>query len=72
MADLLERHGFKVHICRDSANCLRQIDLGAGALLLTEEALELERAFDLLEEIRAQPAWSELPLLFSPAAANRA
>ncbi len=35
----------------------------AGAVLLTEEALELPGAEGLLESFRRQPAWSELPLI---------
>ena len=44
----------------------------AGALLLTEEALESPQRSLLLELLKAQPPWSELPLVFSQAAANRA
>jgi signal transduction histidine kinase len=36
---------------------------GAGALLITEEVLELEGALDLLKALKAQPSWSELPII---------
>jgi signal transduction histidine kinase len=63
MADLLERHGLKVRICCNPLECIGEMNAGAGLLLLTEEALALEGAFDLLDQIRTQPAWSELPLI---------
>ena len=43
--------------------CSRQITAGAGALLLTEEALESPQVSILLEVLKAQPPWSELPLI---------
>ena len=63
ISEVLARNGLKAQICRSPAECVAHIDMGAGALLLTEEALELERALDLLEKLEAQPAWSELPLI---------
>ena len=36
---------------------------GAGALLLTEEALESPLRSNLLDVLEAQPPWSELPLV---------
>src|ERR1051325_911971 len=63
IGEVLAWNGIETQICRNPAECVEQINLGAGALLLTEEALELERAFDLLEKFKEQPAWSELPLI---------
>ena len=39
------------------------IQSGAGALILTEEALELGSLSDFFEALAAQPSWSELPLI---------
>jgi signal transduction histidine kinase len=60
---LLARRGIKTQICRDPAACASSIQFGASALLLTEEALELEGARQLLEALKSQPEWSELPVI---------
>jgi signal transduction histidine kinase len=59
----LQREGILVAICADATDCLRRTQAGAGALLLTEEALELPGFTDVLVWVQAQPPWSELPLL---------
>jgi signal transduction histidine kinase len=63
MADLLHVEGFETQICQGLDECSRQITESAGALLLTEEALESERGSLLLDVLKAQPPWSELPLI---------
>jgi signal transduction histidine kinase len=63
MAELLAGRGFKPHICRDTAECRVQMLAGAGALVVTDEALGTDRAFDLLNTLNTQPTWSELPLI---------
>ena len=63
MAELLGRHGFETHICGSLAECAAQIKSGAGALLLTEESLELGSSSELFDALAAQPPWSELPLI---------
>ena len=63
MASLLAAHGFLAEICHGAVECARAIAENAGVLLLTEEALELPQISDLLETLRNQPAWSELPLI---------
>jgi signal transduction histidine kinase len=63
MAALLYADGFDVRICAGADECSRQIAAGTGALLLTEEALESPLLSNLLEVLKAQPAWSELPLV---------
>ena len=63
MGELLARNGIAAQVCRTPAECALQLDTGAGALLMTEEALELERALDLFEKLEAQPAWSEVPVI---------
>jgi PAS domain S-box-containing protein len=62
MASLLDKHGFQTQICNGPAECCEQITEGAGALLLTEEALALNVS-QLLAALKAQPPWSELPLI---------
>src|SRR5882757_6462191 len=63
MAELLGRHGFETQICGSLAECAAHIQFGAGALILTEEALELGSLSHLFEALAAQPTWSELPLI---------
>jgi signal transduction histidine kinase len=63
IAGLLDAQGFETQICNGSDEYNRQITGRAGALLLTEEALESPQGSLLLEALKAQPPWSELPLI---------
>lgn len=63
MAELLVGQGFEAQICGSLAECAAHIQSGAGALMLTEEALELGRLSHLFDALAAQPSWSELPLI---------
>ena len=63
MATRLDADGFCSRICGDLTECAREVVAGAGALLLTEEALELSQLSVLLETLKGQPPWSELPLI---------
>jgi signal transduction histidine kinase len=63
MAALLNAEGFETQICHGLDEYSRQITDSAGALLLTEEALESAQGSLLLDLLKAQPPWSELPLI---------
>ena len=63
MATLLNTQGFETQICNGSAEYSRQMMDSAGALLLTGEALESAQGSLLLDLLKAQPPWSELPLI---------
>ena len=63
MADLLHAEGFETQICQRLDECSREISDKAGALLLTEEALKSAQGSFLFDVLRAQPTWSELPLI---------
>jgi signal transduction histidine kinase len=63
MAALLDAKGFETQICHRLDEYSRQITDGAGALLLTEEALESAQGSLLLDVLKTQPPWSELPLI---------
>jgi PAS domain S-box-containing protein len=63
MRSLLEEHGFRVELCGAPDECARQMCEGAGALLLTEEALEHPGISHIFDALQAQPPWSELPLI---------
>src|SRR5438874_6914777 len=63
MAALLDAKGFEIQICHKLDEFSRQITDSAGALLITEEALESAQGSLLLDVLKAQPPWSELPLI---------
>src|SRR5207249_913105 len=63
MAALLNAEGFETQICHGFDQYSQQITDSAGALLLTEEALESAQGSLLLDVLKAQPPWSELPLI---------
>jgi signal transduction histidine kinase len=63
MAALLNAEGFETQICHGFDEYSQQIRDSAGALLLTEEALEPAQGSLLLDVLKAQPPWSELPLI---------
>jgi signal transduction histidine kinase/ActR/RegA family two-component response regulator len=49
--------------CADSAELFREIENGAGAVILADEALHPGVTGGLLEALRNQPTWSDLPLI---------
>ncbi len=63
MAALLQEHGSEAKICTTLTECCHSIERGAGAVLLTEEALTLPNVPEFLATLKTQPAWSELPLI---------
>jgi PAS domain S-box-containing protein len=60
MARLLRTHGFVGTVCESAGDACRYLTEGAGALLVTEEALELPQMPELLHDLNVQPPWSEL------------
>src|SRR5437762_604350 len=52
MADLLCAEGFETQICQRLDKCSRQITDTAGALVLTEEALESAQCSSFLENLK--------------------
>src|SRR2546430_7139610 len=63
MATLLDGPGFETQICHGLDGYSRQMIDSAGALLLTEEALESPQGSLLLDLLNGQSPWSELPLI---------
>jgi signal transduction histidine kinase len=63
MATLLDAQGFETQICHGLDGYSPQMIDSAGALLLTEEALESPQGSLLLDLLKGQPPWSELPLI---------
>ena len=60
---ILERSGIACTVCGDLDTVVRELEAGAGALLVAEECVSYERAGDLIALIRRQPPWSDLPVL---------
>ncbi|WP_028079928.1 ATP-binding response regulator [Solimonas soli] len=54
-------HGVSVVACADIEDLRAELDAGAGALLLAEEALPRQQP--LAQWLDRQPAWSDLPVL---------
>src|SRR6266576_778295 len=63
MAVALDTEGFETQICHGLDENFRQFTDSAGALVVTEEALESAQGSLLLDALKAQPPWSELPLI---------
>lgn len=62
IATLLSDHGFLAGVCEDPSG--RELEIiRAGALVMTEEALEFRTTTQLLAALQEQPAWSELPVI---------
>ena len=59
---LLKRHGVEVEALGDLNAAAGSIDDSAGALLLTEEALA-GAGRSMVAALKAQPAWSDLPIV---------
>ena len=62
-SDVLARHGIDTYICRQHADLAREIDRGAAAVLVAEEALLQGAQSVLVRAIEIQPRWSDLPVL---------
>src|SRR4051794_1779045 len=63
MAALLDAQGFQAEICSGLREVLEKMPGGVGTLLLTDEALEVPQFPNLLSLLKAQPPWSELPVI---------
>ena len=62
IADLLTANNVEVVISEDPQDAAQKI-AHAGALVMTEEALELAETEKLLTALKCQPPWSELPVI---------
>lgn len=62
IAEMLGGQGYQTEVAMSLAEIGEKL-ADAGALLLTDEALEIPRISELLETLKAQPPWSELPLI---------
>ena len=60
---MLSALGIRVEVCPKFDDLLRELKVGAGALLLAEEAALHPHTAALHEALAAQPQWSDLPVL---------
>lgn len=60
---VLQRAGFTCRCCRDLIEVCRELDAGAAALLLAEEATDAGARDCLTDWLARQPQWSDLPVL---------
>lgn len=63
MAAVFHAHGFASTVCATAGEVCHQLRVGSAVLLMTEEALDLPQIPELLRQLKAQPPWSELPLI---------
>jgi PAS domain S-box-containing protein len=62
-SDLLSRHGFAARICQDVRDLVDRLIQGAGAVLLTEEALVGANAAEIGSWVAGQESWSDIPFV---------
>lgn len=62
-ATMLEEHGVAWVICASMLSAAQLVDEQAGAVLATEEAFARDSAVPLIQALRAQPKWSDLPFV---------
>ena len=60
---VFNRAGIPCLCCRDLGEICTQLETGAGAVLLPEEAFVQDRRTCLADWLAHQPPWSDLPIL---------
>ena len=60
---LLDEASIGCCVCDDLPAVCRELRAGAGAVLMTDEAIAADATGQLAEALRDQPAWSALPIL---------
>ncbi len=63
IAGLLERAGLPCHVTGSISELSREIQNGAGAAIISEEALAGNGIQEVLEIVDRQPSWSDFPLI---------
>jgi two-component system, sensor histidine kinase len=62
-SQLLQETGMSPSVCSDIGSVCRELRAGAGALLMTDEAILGDSAGQLAEVMRDQPPWSAVPVV---------
>src|SRR5580704_7261096 len=60
---LLAKAGLTCVVCKNLNHLVKELHVGAGAVLLTEEAITGEGIDELLTTVEKQPSWSDLPVV---------
>jgi PAS domain-containing protein len=60
---LLASAGLTCILCKSLDQLVKEVETGAGAVLLTEEAMTAEGVDELLTILDKQPSWSDLPVV---------
>jgi PAS domain-containing protein len=60
---LLAKAGLTCVVCENLKHLVKELHVGAGVVLLTEEAITGEGIADLLATLDKQPSWSDLPVV---------
>jgi two-component system, sensor histidine kinase len=68
MASCLVEYGFGSTVCANVVELISEIERGAAAALVTQEAVDSELQIRLSRMLSAQPAWSDFPLIMLVAA----
>jgi signal transduction histidine kinase len=63
IGELLERSALPCHIAASMAELVRELSHGAGAAIVSEEALAGEAIAALVHALNEQPSWSDFPLI---------
>jgi signal transduction histidine kinase len=63
IAGLLERCAKPCHVANSVSELRQEIDAGAGAAIVSEEALTGDGIAELLQIVELQPPWSDFPLI---------
>jgi len=74
---ILEKAGIGTSVCGDVDELCRELKVGAGAVIVTDESLNVDPIAKLQAVLRGQPTWSDIPFIAlvrggagSPAAAR--
>ena len=68
---LLSRQGYSVYTAESGEEALQRLEQQSSDLVLLDMMMPGMAGFELLDEIRANPAWSGLPVVFLTAAHDR-
>lgn len=60
---ILTEAGLACHLCADLGELSQTLGKGVGAILLTEAVLVASDVHSLVEALRCQPPWSDIPIL---------
>jgi signal transduction histidine kinase len=70
LSEILNRHGLLSHVCGDISDLIHQVPLGAGLVIVTEEALVYQNLDALTDWLNQQEPWSDLPFIVLAAQRN--